>query len=108
MYEQGPVTLRLSYNHRTGYPEGTLDPRDGFFTLQGRGRAGGRLDWSSSYAVTDKFTLFFDWTNILNEPFRSEIVRVNYASGEPDSREVFPLVVRYNESVLSGGVRFRF
>jgi TonB-dependent receptor len=108
MYEQGPITLRLSYNHRTSYPEGTLDPRDGFYTLQGRGRSSGRLDWSSSYAVTDKFTLFFDWTNVLNIPFRSDIVRVNYAGGQPESGEEFPLVVRYNESVMSGGIRFRF
>ena len=108
MYERGPITARLSYNHRTGYPEGTLDPRDGFFTLQGRGKSNGRLDWSSSYAVTDNFTVFFDWTNILNIPFRSDIVRVNYANGEPTGREQFPMVVRYNESVMSGGIRFRF
>ncbi|MCH8617260.1 TonB-dependent receptor [Sphingomonas sp. SM33] len=108
MYESGPISARLSYNHRTDYPEGTLDPRDGFYTLQGRGRSSGRLDWSSSYAVNDKLTLFFDWTNILNIPFRSDIVRVNYAAGQPTSREEFPMVVRYNESVMSGGIRFRF
>jgi TonB-dependent receptor len=108
MYERGPLTARLSYNHRTGYPEGTLDPRDGFFTLQGRGKSNGRLDWSSSYAVTDNFTVFFDWTNILNVPFRSDIVRDNYAGGQPTGREEFPMVVRYNESVMSGGIRFRF
>ncbi len=107
MYEYGPITARLSYNHRTSYPEGTLDPR-GDYTLQGRGRSTGRLDWSSSYAVTDNFTVFFDWTNILNIPFRSNIVRVNYANGEPTTREEFPMVVRYNESVMSGGIRFRF
>lgn len=107
MYERGPISARLSYNHRTSYPEGTLDPR-GDYTLQGRGRSSGRLDWSSSYAVTDNFTVFFDWTNILNIPFRSDIVRVNYSNGEPTTREEFPMVVRYNESVMSGGIRFRF
>jgi TonB-dependent receptor len=115
MYERGPLTLRLSYNHRTSYPEGALSQRrEGpgdapiNFTLQGRGRSTGRLDWSSSYAVTDAFTLFFDWTNILNIPFRSDIVRVDYTGGEAVSREVFPMVVRFNESVMTGGVRFRF
>jgi TonB-dependent receptor len=107
MYERGPLTARLSYNHRTSYPEGTVDPRGGF-TLQGRGRSTGRLDWSSSYNVNDTFTLFFDWTNILNIPFRSDIVRVNYNGAQPTGREVFPMVVRYNESVMSGGIRFRF
>jgi TonB-dependent receptor len=108
MYENGPLSARLSYNHRTSYPEGTLDPRDGFFTLQGRGRGTGRLDWSSSYNIRDNLTVFFDWTNILNVPFRSDIVRVDYAAGVPTGREEFPMVVRYNESVISGGIRFRF
>jgi TonB-dependent receptor len=108
MYEKGPLTTRLSYNHRTSYPEGTLDARDGFFTLQGAVRSSGRLDWSSSYNVTESFTVFFDWTNILNTPFRSNIVRTDYSNASPSNREVFPLVVRYNESVMSGGIRFRF
>ena len=115
MYERGPLTARLSYNHRSNYPEGALSQRrEGpgnapiNFTLQGRGRSSGRLDWSSSYIVNDNFTLFFDWTNILNIPFRSDIVRVDYNNALPSNREVFPMVVRYNESVMSGGVRFRF
>jgi TonB-dependent receptor len=116
MYERGPVTLRLSYNHRSSYPEGPLEERDAFdnnqnvvgYTLRGRGRAGGRLDWSSSVNVNENFTLFFDWINVLNTPFRSDIVRVNYPAAVPTGTEEFPMVVRYNESVLSGGIRFRF
>jgi TonB-dependent receptor len=107
MYERGPLTARLSYNHRSSYPEGALDQR-GNYTLQGRGRAGGRLDWSSSFNVNENFTVFFDWTNILNSPFKSDIVRVNYANGQPTTSEEFPMVVRFNESVMSGGIRFRF
>ena len=56
----------------------------------------------------DKLTVFFDWTNILGKPFRSDIVRVNYPSGQPSSAEIFPMVVRFEESVMSGGIRFRF
>jgi hypothetical protein len=115
MYERGPLTVRLSYNHRSNYPEGALSQRrEGpgnapiNYTLQGRGRSSGRLDWSSSYNVNDNFTVFFDWTNILNIPFRSDIIRVDYSGAQPSGREVFPLVVRYNESVMSGGIRFRF
>jgi TonB-dependent receptor len=108
MYERGPITARLSYNHRSSYPEGPLSERDGFFTLQGRGNPHGRLDWSSSYNVNDHFTVFFDWINILNNPFKSDIVRVNYAAGVPSSPEIFPMVVRFEESLLSGGIRFRF
>ncbi|MBA3730739.1 MAG: TonB-dependent receptor, partial [Sphingomonas sp.] len=108
MYEAGGLTLRLAYNRRSQFPEGGLSERDGFFTLQGRGNAVSRLDWSSSYAVTDNFTLFFDWTNILKKPFKSDIVRVNYAAGVPSEPEIFPMVVRFDESIMTGGVRFRF
>ena len=104
MYEQGPFTARLSYNHRTSYPEGTVDPRDGFFTLQGRGRSTGRLDWSSSYNVTDNFTLFFDWTNILKKPYRQDFS----SARDGAARAEYIRFLRYEETILSGGVRFRF
>jgi TonB-dependent receptor len=108
MYEGGGLTLRLAYNKRTGFPEGALSDRGGY-TLQGRGHSVSRLDWSSSYAFDENVTLFFDWTNILGKPFKSDIVRVNYsAAGDRTSSEIFPMVVRFEESVLTGGVRFRF
>ncbi|HEY0044629.1 MAG TPA: TonB-dependent receptor [Allosphingosinicella sp.] len=108
MYEANGLTLRLAYNWRGRFPEGDLAERDGFYTLQGRGRPVSRLDWSSSYAFNDNLTVFFDWTNILKKPFQSDIVRVNYNVGARTGSEVFPLVYRFEESVLSGGVRFRF
>jgi TonB-dependent receptor len=108
MYENAGLTLRLAYNHRSNFPEAALAERDFFFTLQGRGNAVSRLDWSSSYAVNDKVTFFFDWTNILSKPFQSDIVRVDYPGGKPSVPEIFPMLVRFEESVLSGGVRFRF
>jgi TonB-dependent receptor len=108
MYERGGLTVRLAYNRRSGFAEGDLSERDRFFTLQGRGNPVSRLDWSSSYAVNDKLTLFFDWTNILADPFKSDIVRVNYPGGVPSDPEIFPMVVRFEESTLSGGIRFRF
>ena len=108
LYERDGLTLRLAYNYRSGFPEADQAERDGFFTLQGRGNSVSRLDWSSSYALTDKFTVFFDWTNILNKPFKSDIVRVNYPGGVPSAPEIFPMLVRFEESVMSSGVRFRF
>jgi iron complex outermembrane receptor protein len=109
MYEGGGLTMRLAYNVRTGYPEGALSNR-GDYTLQGRGHKVSRLDWSSSYDVTHAVTLFFDWTNILGKPFKSDIVRVNYdtRTGAVTGNEQFPMIVRYDESVFTGGVRFRF
>ncbi|WP_158266388.1 TonB-dependent receptor [Allosphingosinicella deserti] len=113
MYEGGGFSARLSYNLRSRYPEGDLDQRDNNsgdpYTLQGSVRPTSRLDWSSSYAFNDNLTVFLDWTNILRNPFRSDIVRVNYRAGVMNGEnEVFPLVYRFEESVVSGGVRFRF
>ena len=107
MYERGGLTARLAYNYRSGFAEGDLAERDTFFTLQGRGHSVSRLDWSSSYAFNDKLTAFLDWTNILGDPFRSDIVRVNYPGGVPSDPEIFPMLVRFEESVVSGGIRFR-
>ncbi|MEP6982244.1 MAG: TonB-dependent receptor [Sphingomicrobium sp.] len=108
MYEQGPLSARLSYSWRGKYPEGGLT-NDGTYTRQGLAHPSPRLDFSTSYTVNDNLTLFFDWTNILGRPFRSDIVRNNYnPSGAITSTEIFPLVVRYEETILAGGVRFRF
>jgi iron complex outermembrane recepter protein len=107
MYEGHGLTVRLAYNLRTGYPEGALSDRGGY-TLQGRAHRVSRLDWSSSYAFNEHLTVFFDWTNILGKPFKSDIVRVNYAAGNVTSTEIFPMVVRFEETVLTGGIRFRF
>ena len=111
MYEAHGLTARLAYNRRSEFPEGPIadDATSGNgFTRQGRGNPVSRLDWSSSYAINDNFTVFFDWTNILKKPFKSDIVWSNYAGGDVTSREIFPMVVRYEESVMTGGIRFRF
>ena len=114
MYERGPLSVRLSYNARSRYWEGGLSQQGdntGAYTLQGHAKQSPRLDLSASYNVTDQFALFADWTNILGHPFQSDIVRVNYGpspTGSPVSTEVFPMVIRYEETILSGGIRFNF
>ena len=86
MYEGGGLTLRLAYNHRSGFPEGALVRAAAISTRCRAGAIGvSRLDWSSSYAFNDNLTVFFDWTNILGKPFRSDIVRVNYRGRQPDA-----------------------
>jgi TonB-dependent receptor len=108
MFERGPISARLSYNWRGKYPEGGF-ANNGNFTLQGRAHPSPRLDLSASYAFNDMFTVFFDWTNILGKPFTSDIVRRNYnGTGSVTSTEVFPMVVRFEETVLSAGIRFNF
>jgi iron complex outermembrane receptor protein len=108
MYENGPLSLRLAYNWRGAYPEGSLDQRTNL-TLQGHAHPAPRLDFSSSYTVNDNLTVFADWTNILrNKPFTSDLVQVNYNAGVPTTVGEFPMFAGYNESVLSAGIRFRF
>ena len=102
-YENAGASVRLSYNFRSSFP--TLYQNRGDNLYQERVLGVGRLDLSTSYNFKNKFTLFFDWTNMLRKPFRSELSRTEFSDG---SEVVFPRAVRYEESVLSGGVRFRF
>jgi TonB-dependent receptor len=104
MYEHGPLSVRLAYNWRTPYPEGPIDPR-GF---QGHARPAPRLDLSGSYTLNDNITFFLDWTNILNHPFKDDVVRLALTNGAVTTAEDLPMMVRYEEEILSAGVRFHF
>ena len=104
MYERGPFSLRLAYNYRTPYPEGPINPGG----LQGHARPAPRLDLSTSYTLNDKITFFLDWTNILNHPFKDDVARFALDNGSVSRVELFPMMVRYEEEILSGGVRFHF
>lgn len=102
MYERGPVSVRLSYNN----------PSERLETIQNRGddlyietsNPAGRLDLSASYTVNDNFTIFGDWTNILNNPFQQDFSSAR--AGAP--RADYIRFLRYEETIISGGVRFRF
>ncbi len=111
MYERGGLSLRLSYNFRNHfpslfrpdlpqYPQGVPGSRLYTETVQGLAR----LDFSGSYTLTHNFTLFVDWTNILNKPFRTNET-TNFAGGDTVT---VPRAVQYQESILSLGIRFRF
>ena len=104
MYEHGPLSVRLAYNWRTPYPEGPIDPGG----LQGHARPAPRLDLSSSYTINDNVTLFLDWTNILNHPFKDDVQRWALVNGQVTRAEINPMMVRYEEEILSAGVRFHF
>jgi TonB-dependent receptor len=112
IFESGGVSARVAYNRRSGYLD-LFVPRDGFFNPTGanqghlyieEARPLSRLDASLSVDVTENFTFFADWTNILKTPFRSTLSRI-----DPDGTvSTFPRFVRYNETTASLGVRFRF
>lgn len=102
IFERSGFSSRVSWNYRSGYL-GTLQFR-GADTYTETVRGIGRLDFSASYDIIKNLTLTADWTNILAKPFRSDL-RYDYADG---SSAGFPRLVRYEESVWSAGVRFRF
>jgi TonB-dependent receptor len=105
MYEGGGLSVRLAYNWRSAW-RSVYERRDGGANLyEEQVRPVSRLDLSSSYALTSNVTLFADWTNILQQPFRSDLFRTEVSTGEVVS---FPRAVRYEESVVSAGVRFHF
>ena len=104
IYENGPASARLTYNKRSHY----LDRRDvrtneagGFYREEAH--PAGRLDFSASYNVIPNATIFFDWTNIVGNPFRQTF------SSARDGRERAPYVrfLRYEETTFSLGLRFR-
>ena len=63
-----PFSARLSYNKRGNTVE-IIQNRGNDFYIE-EGLPPDALDFSTSYNVRDNFTLFFDWTNILETPFR--------------------------------------
>jgi TonB-dependent receptor len=102
IYERGPLSARLSYNKRSKTLE-TIQNRGNDLYIE-TGKPAGRLDFSSSYTVNDKFTVFFDWTNILKKPYRQDFS----SARDGAARAEYIRFLRYEETILSGGVRFRF
>lgn len=99
LYERGGLTARLAYNYRTKFIN--------FFDIGANGRITGeftrgisRLDFSTSYLLSENVTLTFDASNILGKPFR------NFRSFN-DAGDTFPRDVRFEEKIYAVGARFR-
>ncbi|HBY42486.1 TonB-dependent receptor [Brevundimonas sp.] len=90
MYENGPWTARLAYNLRTKFGNGVIGEHVDDVA---------RLDFSAGWSPTERITVSFDATNILGQPFRSFY---DYGEG------VYPRDVRYEESLYTVGLRFRY
>jgi iron complex outermembrane receptor protein len=102
MFERGPISARLSYNKR-GKTLETIQNRGNDIYIE-TSKPAGRLDFSASYTLRDNFTLFFDWTNILEKPFRQDFS----SARDGAARAEYIRFLRFEETILSGGVRFRF
>lgn len=101
-YEHSGLSVRLSYNHRSGFLSSFQSRVPDIYTERTRGI--GRLDLSINYDLLKNVTVFGDWVNMLAKPYRTDLT-YNYANG---TSSTFPRAVRYEESVFSGGIRFRF
>jgi iron complex outermembrane recepter protein len=107
MYENGGLSARLAWNHRGSFLDLFQDRGDHLYLENARPQ--GRLDFSVSYDVLEHLTLFADWTNILQQPFRSTLTRIDIGANGPTGFEAtFPRFVRFNETTVSLGARFRF
>lgn len=101
-YERDGVSVRLSYNKRGSSLETRQDRGDDFYFETAR--PAGRLDLSSSYAFNEHFSVFFDWTNILGNPFRQDLSSARAGA----QRAEYTRYYRYEEEIFSLGARFRF
>jgi iron complex outermembrane recepter protein len=101
IYERYGFSARLSYNGRTNYAA-TRQYRGDDIYLE-TAMPADRLDLSLNYNVTDRFTLFGDWTNITRSPFKQEFSSAR--AGAP--RAEYIRYRRYDEGTVSLGLRFR-
>lgn len=117
MFERGPMSMRLAYNKRSAYwadwSERTDFSSNGLpYVLRQKVHEPGRLDVSASYTFLDRFTIFGDWTNILSKPQKVDLVRMDPTGArfDPSASEIaqFAWRARYQERIVSLGVRFRF
>ena len=101
MYEHGGLSARLSYNKRGSSLE-TRQDRGNDLYLE-TAHPAGRLDLAVSYAIRENLGVFFDWTNILERPFRQDLS----SARDGAARSEYTRFYRYEESIFSVGVRFR-
>lgn len=102
IYERGPVSTRLAWNSRSEYLNGC---NTGFNPGCEYTDSVTRLDFSFNYTPVENVTVTFDASNILGEPFQSYR---EYQDGAGVVLGSFPRDVRFEESIYSLGVRFRY
>jgi iron complex outermembrane receptor protein len=102
MYERHGFTARLTYSGRSSFAA-TRQYRGDDIYLE-TAHPAGRLDLSLNYNVLSNATIFADWTNITRTPFSQDFSSAR--AGAP--RADYVRYLRYDESTLSLGFRFRF
>lgn len=105
LYDRGGFSARVTYNGRSRYLD-LRQPRGNEAGLFYRefAKPADRLDLSLNYDILPQATVFFDFTNITRKPFR-----VDFSSARDGApRADYVRFLRYEESTLSLGLRFRF
>jgi TonB-dependent receptor len=102
MYERYGLSARLSYNGRSSFAASRQYRGDDLYLETAH--PAGRLDLSLTYNVNDDWSLFGDWTNITRKTFRQTLSSARAGA----SRAEYVRYLRYDESTLSLGVRFKF
>jgi outer membrane receptor protein involved in Fe transport len=91
----------MSFNQRGKSLETRQDRGNDFYTETAH--PAGRLDLSTNYKFNDNLTVFFDWTNILNRPFRQDLS----SARDGAARAEYVRYLRIEETTYSLGLRFR-
>jgi iron complex outermembrane receptor protein len=102
MYERYGFSARLSYNGRSSFAATRQYRGDDVYTETAR--PADRLDLSLNYNILSNLTIFGDWTNITRTPFSQDFSSAR--GGAP--RADYVRYLRYDESTVSLGIRFRF
>jgi iron complex outermembrane recepter protein len=102
IYERAGFSARLTYNGRSEY-RATQQFRGTDDVYIETAMPADRLDLSLNYDILPTATVFFDWTNITQDPFRQEFSSAR--AGAP--RADYVRYLRYDETTLSLGLRFR-
>ena len=98
-YEKDKISTRLSYNGRSRW----INFYDARNVLSGEGtEAVNRLDYSFSYSPNDAYTINFDASNILAEPFH------NFREYDPVTHARFVRDIRDEGRYYGLSVRFKY
>ncbi len=101
LYEREPLSARLSFFKRGPSEEVVQNRGDDLY--RERASYPGRLDLSINFNLRENTTLFADWTNITEKPFRQYL-----SSGRAGADEArYVRFLRFEETTYSVGVRFR-
>jgi len=101
LYDKDRLSARLSYFKRGPSIETVQNRGDDLYSETAS--YPGRLDLSLNFNFMENATLFADWTNITEKPFKQSLSSARAGAPEAD----FVRFLRYEETTYSIGVRFR-